>query len=656
MRAEDRTRDQLIAELKASGIHCKQAEDLLQESKEWYQGVPYHIQDGLTIIEEGRVVYANDRACEIFGYPRDEYVKMTGLDFAAPEEKERLRRIMGEARQKGVPPKELKYWVIREDGTRRYVHNRYTIISKSNGAACRLVVTTDITEQMEAKSALRASQDLLSTVVACAPIVLFTLNREGVFTSMEGQLRHEGQVLHAMGLSPDGFIGRSLVDLFPSFQDKFYRILEGERLTSNDKVFGQTFHTHAFPFRDQNGEIIGIIGIATDITEQIRAEEALRESEKRYATLFDGVPVGLYRTTPDGQILAANLALVEMLGCSDRESLLAANAGDFYVDIKARKEFQDLFEQEGVVHGFDTRLRRCDGKQIWVRDNSRASRDAAGRVLYYEGNLTDITERKRLEQQMLRTERLTAMGHIAATLAHEIRNPLQAILSNLELVLDYLLEPDERQESLRICEREVAKLVEITQRMLGLTEPEKEAYRPVFITELVQHTLDLLSRQFQAAAIHVTTDFPADLPPVWGAAAQISQVLLNLMINAIEVMSMGGALHIASRMERVRRSSLYPIHEPSREMLVLDLINNGPHIPPEYLEKVFDPFFTTKPDGTGLGLFVCHNIVQQHGGTLVVENLEGERGVAFTLTFPVAVGNRSSNEVAGQVAPRESIS
>ncbi len=473
-------------------------------------------------------------------------------------------------------------------------------------------------------------QDLLTAVLANAPIALFALDSNGVFTFAEGRLLREGEVLKQMGLRLEDFPGRSVFELFPGsdLRDKFHAALAGTLRSSTDTLYGRTFDTRVSQLYDKGGRVAGVILVSFDITERVQAEEALRESEARYRALFDRVPLGLYRTTPDGRILDANPTLVEMLGCPDRASLLASNAADYYVSLEARRNMQEALHRDGIIRDFEMQLRRCDGKLIWVRDNARAVHDEEGRLLYYEGILSDISHWKQMERYMMRTERLAAMGYIAAMLAHEIKNPLQAIQSNLELMADYPLSPDERKASLDICCQEVDRLIEITQRVLGLARTEHETYRPFSIAQVVEDTLKLLNEPLRKADISVNTYLPADLPPVLGAPQQIGRVLLNLMINAIEAMPAGGRLEITAGLERGLKAG--------QQVLSLTLTDNGPAIPAEYMERIFDPFFTTKPGGTGLGLFVSHNIVQQHGGTLRVENLEGDRGVAFTLTLPLA--------------------
>ena len=563
-----------------------------------------------------------------------------------------------------------------------------------------------------------------------------------------------------LGTTPEALLGRHCYEVIhrsagPPDNCPFLKALDSghaERAEWEETNLGGIFQASAYPLRDEKGELWRFVHVLRDITANRRAEKALRESEERYRSLFDGVPVGLYRTTPEGRILDVNLALVRMLGYPDRESLLADDAATVYVNPEDRRRWQALLEREGLVRDFEMQSRRRDGTTIWVRDSAQAVRDADGRVLYYEGSLEDITERKRaeqalresearyrtvseltsdfayairvepggalvpewateafiritgftsdevyarggweslvhsddmpivlrhwqvhlsgqpdvaeyrivskseevhwlrdygrpvwdetqgrvvhiygavqditerkrMEQYVLRTERLAAMGHMAAALAHEIKNPLQAIHSHLELVLDFGLEPDEREEYLRFCCQEVEHLTEITERLLSFARPARDAPSPASIAHLVQRALALVGKPLQHAHAQVTTDFPADLPSVLVVPGQIVQVLLNLIINATEAMPDGGHVHITARVDG--------------DMVVLTLTNDGPPIPSEHIEHIFDPFFTTKPDGTGLGLFISHTIVEQHGGTISVENLRGNQGVAFAITLPI---------------------
>jgi signal transduction histidine kinase len=245
-----------------------------------------------------------------------------------------------------------------------------------------------------------------------------------------------------------------------------------------------------------------------------------------------------------------------------------------------------------------------------------------GQVTGIVGVSTDATERLQAEEVLRRTERLAEMGRLAAALAHEINNPLQAICSHLELVLDFDLEAEEQEQYLQVCRQEIERLAEITQRVLSFARPAEDTRHPVSIADLVQRTLALVSKQLEQTNVRVTTDFPDHLSAILVVPHQVVQVLLNIVINATEVMDSGGSVHVEACEED--------------GMMALTLSNNGPPIPPEHVGRIFDPFFSTKPNGTGLGLSTSYNIIQGHGGDIRVENLTDGQGVRFTITLPIA--------------------
>jgi signal transduction histidine kinase len=175
---------------------------------------------------------------------------------------------------------------------------------------------------------------------------------------------------------------------------------------------------------------------------------------------------------------------------------------------------------------------------------------------------------------------------------------------------------------MQIVREEIDRLIEINRRILDFAQPADDVPVSVSVADLVQRTLDLVGKQLQRADVQLTTNLAPDLPPVVVAPNQIIQVLMNLVLNATEAMSGGG--HILATAQA----------EDGDGMISLALTNDGPHIPEEHVDRLFDPFFTTKPDSTGLGLTVSYGIVQRHGGTIEVRNLEGDRGVVFTVILP----------------------
>jgi signal transduction histidine kinase len=249
-----------------------------------------------------------------------------------------------------------------------------------------------------------------------------------------------------------------------------------------------------------------------------------------------------------------------------------------------------------------------------------STRGPGSRELLVIGEM--ITHYQQIMDDAERTERLAAIGRVAASLAHEINNPLQALRSHLELIRSYPLSEEEREQSFRILEREVERLDETTRRVLGFARPAPDILQPASILAVLEQALELSKSYLRNQRVEILTSFPEDLPPVLAAAGQLIQVFLNIILNAAHAMSGQGVLDI-----RVRSLG---------ESAEIRFANNGPPIPTEYLARIFDPFFTTRPEGTGLGLSVSYAILQRHRGTIRAANLPRRKGVEFVLTLPFA--------------------
>lgn len=227
---------------------------------------------------------------------------------------------------------------------------------------------------------------------------------------------------------------------------------------------------------------------------------------------------------------------------------------------------------------------------------------------------------------MLHTERLRAMGRLAAALAHEISNPLQAIASSVELVLDFPLEEAEQHQHLQAVRQEINRLMVLTNRILNFARPPTVERQLLSIREVVDYTLHLARKQLQQSKIQVIADLEEDLPVVFASRDHLAQVFLNLIINAVEYMPQGGKLDISARR--------------AGECVELTFADSGPGIPPDVLPMIFEPFYTTKEDGTGLGLSISHSIIEQHQGTITAANRPGG-GAVFCVTLPFAEDVRS---------------
>ena len=234
---------------------------------------------------------------------------------------------------------------------------------------------------------------------------------------------------------------------------------------------------------------------------------------------------------------------------------------------------------------------------------------------------------KQRQEQLIRSEKMAALGQLSAGVAHEIRNPLTSIkifIQSLEKEIDL---DESQQEDFRIIKKEIDRLNEIVVRFLNFARPEDPQFQPVNLSALVLDTLNLLAAKIRNHGLRQDVSFPADLPWVKGDPRQLDQVLLNLLLNAIEAMPKGGVLKV--------RSTVTVISETQEPRLQLIVQDTGPGIGETEKSYLFDPFFTTKEGGTGLGLSIAYAIVQKHNGQIEVESEVGN-GTSFILTLPLA--------------------
>ncbi|RME51701.1 MAG: GAF domain-containing protein [Caldilineae bacterium] len=368
-----------------------------------------------------------------------------------------------------------------------------------------------------------------------------------------------------------------------------------------------------------------------------REVQAVQKAEARYHSLFDGVPVGLYRTTPDGQILEANQSLVEMLAYPDRKTLLRANPIAWYVNPEDRLHWQQLMAQQKVVRNFETQLRRQDGEIIWVRDTARAVCNEGGEIHYYEGSLEDITAHKRLEAQYLQAQKMEAVGRLTAGIAHDFNNLLTVINSYAFMIRRQLPATNplhEMAEQILLSGQRAADLVG---QLLAFSR--KQTANPVTLNpnDIILQ-MDGLLRRVLGEDVRLATHLASDLWPVKADPNQLEQVIVNLAVNARDAMPGGGRLILETSNLPMDEAHLARHLDASPgDYVVLSVTDTGTGMSPEVMEHIFEPFFTTKEvgQGSGLGLSTVYGIVQQNGGFLSVYSEVGQ-GSTFKIYLPRA--------------------
>jgi two-component system, cell cycle sensor histidine kinase and response regulator CckA len=391
----------------------------------------------------------------------------------------------------------------------------------------------------------------------------------------------------------------------------------------------------------RTGDAVAFSAFIRDISERRRAEERLRESEERYRGLFDHLPVGLYRVTPGGQILAANPALAQILGYPDAGTLMAASAIEFWVDPEARRTALAGEIEPAVLRDFEARWRRADGQIIWVRNSVRAIRDSDGRVLYHEGAAEDITERKHLEEQLQQAQKMEAIGRLAGGIAHDFNNLLTVITGRAEILRGRLGAGADGPavRDLRLIQETARRAAALTSQLLAFSR--KQVLQPTILDlNDVVHGMSPMLRRLIGENVELVVTAGGRLGRVRADAGRLEQVVMNLAINARDAMPQGGRLIIETA--NVDLDETFTARQPGSRPgphVLLSVSDTGVGMDETTRSRVFEPFFTTKEPGkgTGLGLSMVYGIVKQHDGYVSVSSELGQ-GAMFRIYLPQAEG------------------
>jgi PAS domain S-box-containing protein len=374
----------------------------------------------------------------------------------------------------------------------------------------------------------------------------------------------------------------------------------------------------------------------TSVEQPTRSTDALaaklEESEARYACLILRGGYGLYRSSPTGHFLEANAALATMLGYEDPAALLALDiSGDVYLDPEERDRLINRRPSSiDASDWVDTRWKRRDGSPLNVRIIVRPHLDADGALLWWEGVVQDVTERQRHDELRRRSERMASIGTTLAGVAHELNNPLAAIMGFAQLLLRKPW-PGEDRAALETINHEAIRAATIVKDLLAMARKRDHERRVrTDVNDVVGYIARTRRYALETAGVSCRLSLDPTLPPVFGDRTQLEQVILNLIDNAEH------ALTDTDDASGVRGHIQIRTHHDERDVII-DVEDDGPGIPHEVRAHIWDPFWTTKAEGkgTGLGLAVVHGIVSDHAGTITLENTSGS-GACFVIRLPIA--------------------
>jgi PAS domain S-box-containing protein len=391
----------------------------------------------------------------------------------------------------------------------------------------------------------------------------------------------------------------------------------------------------AVVLHDAEEKVLKFVGTTTKIDDQKRAEEKLRESAHESGLIVDSIPGLIAVLNASGELERVNQPLSDYLGRSQEE--LRQWAIDDSIHPRDRPGYLQAFERSfaaGAPLEFEIRIRRLDGVYRWFNVRGLPLRDRQGHILRWYYLLADVDDRKRAEEalrqaqdDLARVHRVTTIGELAASLAHELSQPISGAMTNANTCLRKLGRDDPDVDGLRTAVTRIARDAQRANEIIGrirLQFQRGAQHREVIdVNEINRETVALLRDEAVRYNISVRMELAADLPQIVGDRVQLQQVAMNLIVNGIEAMKDKDGI----------REIIIKSQRDEDEWILVSVSDTGMGFPQQLAEQIFDPFFTTKPQGTGMGLRICRSIIESHSGRLWAVGTPGH-GATFHFSLP----------------------
>jgi len=638
-----------VASLEAEAARWKKVEEALQLSEERYRMLVETMNEGVALQNDrGIIIYVNDQFTHMVGCSRQELIGMPADELVPPESREQFSEEMASPRKGERRPYVLTF--LRNDGEKRVaLASPASVLGPDGQYRGSFAVFTDITDLMRAEEVLAKERNLLRTMMDSIPDFAYVKDNRCRF--IDTNIAH----LRALGVkNVSEVVGKTDFDFFPEdlaaeyFENDKSVVESGKPILNKvERVIdgnGRTLWMMTFkaPLRDHEGHIVGLVGVSRDITELRLAEKALRESEDRFRLILENsLDVAYKIDLASGIYEYISPSAQEVLGLNRAEMIELGFAGFLervHPDDQARyAEYRRNALLGEIAEAFiEYRFRHEHGAYRWVGESTTVIRDRHGAPAAEVGTIRDISKNKEAEEAIRAASRMEAAGTLAGGIAHEFNNLMVGVLGYAELLRMRLPNEPKTAEMLTTIISSAMQAGELAQKMLAFARGGKYEPKILNINDTVQETLRL-EKKYIAESVRIEQNLAEDLWDLVADPVQMSHVVTNLTMNALEAIGENGRAIITTQNTEV--DEVLARHHPSlvsgKRYVCLVVEDNGHGMKPEVLSRVFEPFFTTKFQGRGLGLAAVYGIVKNHGGEIFVDSHEGV-GTSFKVYLPAA--------------------
>lgn len=606
----------------------RKMQEALSESEERYRVLTEEAMMGIYVASGSRLVFVNPAMEKITGYSREELIGLSLDDIIHPEELEAVKE--RESLRKPGEPDQYNMRIKKKNGGLAVLEVRTRPLSSTGEGSVFLVNCVDVTELVNQRAQIEHAKLEWERTFDSIPDMVMILDTH------QNIIRANRAAASYMALGFLDLLGKNFFEVFhlKGKETASVRRIQSktpEHFEIADPLTKRTFSVSVAPLLDPSGEVVAKVYVARDITDMRTIEEALVQSEAQFRGLAESAQDIIFSLDHEGKILYINPALREIFNF-DPANLVGVSIRKLMENRRIPPStrsavFENLFEQ--TLKG-KSAIFEIDAEDAMNRNHvlEVSVRRLPNQIL---GIARDITNRKKMEDQLIRASKLASIGVLAAGIAHQVNNPLAIMLATSTVLRDLIssssqipsLVSEEASKYLDTMEMQVERTRRVVSGLLEFTQPKRSEVEPSDVNLIVSEALELLADPLDSSNLDLEVTLDDDLPPVLVDPVALQQSLVNIIQNAYEAMDGKGRLEVKIEMS-------------GKDTIRITLADNGPGIPPFLKEEIFEPLFTTKTDrkGTGLGLPVSVMLLERFGGSIRLDDTPGG-GATFIVEVPV---------------------